>query len=90
MREAWMLWRLVRRLKRNRPETRGASINIVVEGGRSWEEKNEMRAKVGLDPLTDAQRRVACEVNVWDDVSVPSKASRGHTLAEALRGALKG
>ena len=89
MREAWMLWRLVRRLKKNRPTSRGASINIVVEGGRSWEAKNEQREQVGLPPLTDAQRRVACEVNVWDDVGVPSEASRGSTLAEALNGALK-
>lgn len=88
MKTAWLLWRLVRQMKKNRVAGASASINIIQEkeGSASRREVLEHFAALGMPP---PPAREGVEVTLWLDVGQPAKAHRGHTIAEALEKALR-
>lgn len=72
MREAFQLWRLVRRLHRDTREAGAcATLMVIVE-------KRPEDAPWSWTP------RRGCEVNYFPDMSRPATARRGRTIGEAL------
>lgn len=83
-----MLWRLVRLLVKNRASGASASLNLVQEKEESAS-RREVVAHYVSHGMKPPPARQAWEVSLWLDNSVPCQVYRGHTLAEALAGALK-
>lgn len=82
----WLLFRLVRRLERKGAYSHfGVSMNIVVEGEASMEERRKIAKALG-QPVPDPRR--AAQVFLYDDIRQPAKECRGLTFEEALGHAL--
>lgn len=86
MREAFLLWRLVRRLRTHRDTGASASINLVQEKIDSATYRSLLEATELLGERPPP--RIGWEVTLFLDNTASAKVHRGHTLREALARAL--